>query len=264
MSEPNQLPVARLLAATLAMVLLTAAALALGLWQYGAWQAHRQQVTDSLTDADPVPLAKVIGPDDPFPGNAVGQPVQVSGTWLSQAGFLVSDRASTTGSGYWVVTPLLVHGQQSAIPVVRGWVAEPSEATASPSGQAALTGWLQPPEGDAAEPDPDPNDDIYPSLRVADLIQRIDADAYGAYVVAGDRPGWQPAENAGTGGLEPAQLAQRPEPGRFMAIRNLFYAGEWWLFGGFVIFVWLRYCRDEIRATQGAGESSASEPGAVG
>lgn len=240
-------PFGRLAAATLAMVVLTAAAVALGLWQYGAWNAHRTAVTDSLTDAAPEPLARVIGPDDPFPGDAIGQPVEVSGTWLGEGSFLVSERDGDQGRGLWVVTPLVVDGGESALPIVRGWIASAADAPANPSGAVSLTGWLQPPEGDAPEADPDPTDTVYPSLRVADLIQRLDRDAYGAYVVVGDRPGWAPAVNAGVDGLAPAELAQRPEPGRFLAIRNLFYAAEWWLFGGFVVFVWQRYCRDELR-----------------
>lgn len=246
------------------MVLLTAAAIALGLWQYGAWNAHRQAVTDSLTDADPVPLAEVIGPDDPFPGDATGQPVRIGGTWLTDSTFLVSERNGTSGSGFWVVTPLAVAETDAVLPVVRGWTASADSRPTAPTGEAMLTGWLQPPEGDAPEPDPDPSDDVYPSLRVADLIQRLDRDAYGAYVVAGQQPTWEAGLNDGTAGLQPAELSQRPEPGRFLAIRNLFYAAEWWLFGGFVIFVWQRYCRDELRAHRALTAPIDERPDAVG
>lgn len=280
------LPWGRLVAATAAMVVLASVAGALGRWQYGAWLAHREAAADTITTAQPVPLADLIGPDDPFPGNQTGHPVTVTGEWLPAATFFVSERRSSAARqteaadqadadggetadgrairGYWVVTPLVIDGA-SALPVVRGWLADPADAPAPPEGAATLTGWLQPPEGDAPEVDRDPTDDVVPSLRVADLINRIDRDSYGAYVVAGDRPGWPAASNAGTTGLSPAQLSERPQPGRFQAIRNIFYAAEWWLFAGFVVFVWQRYCRDEWRASrrpaQGPGAAEGQQVG---
>jgi hypothetical protein len=32
----------------------------------------------------------------------------------------------------------------------------------------------------------------------------------------------------------------------FTAARNLFYAIEWWIFGGFAVFIWVRWCRDSL------------------
>jgi hypothetical protein len=45
--------------------------------------------------------------------------------------------------------------------------------------------------------------------------------------------------------LEPADLDQLPEVGRFTALRNLLYAVEWWFFGAFAVFVWVRWLREE-------------------
>lgn len=259
----------RVSAATLAMVVLGGAAVWLGTWQYGAWQAHRQEVTDSLTDKPPVALTGLMGADDPFPGNETGQPVEVGGTWAPEATFFVSGRRRVSAAGertdgFWVVTPLLVaptrgagEAAAAALPVVRGWVADPADAPAPPEGAAEVTGWLQPPEGDAPEVDRDPTDDVFSALRVADLVQRMDRDAFGAYIVLGERPGWRAAVNAGKAGLQPAALEERPEPGRFLAIRNLFYAAEWWFFAGFVVFVWARFCRDEFAGPEVGPEGGA-------
>ena len=104
----------------------------------------------------------------------------------------------------------------------------------APSGDDELVGWLQPPEGTGAADD-DADDDIYPQLRTADLVQRVDGDLYGAYAVA-EEP---------TAGLEQADLEALPDAGRFTALRNLLYALEWWFFGGFALFIWWRYLRDE-------------------
>ncbi len=180
----------------------------------------------------------MIGADDPFPGDRVGQPVDVIGTWLPEATVLISDRDDEGRPGLWVVTPLTSGDpdapETAAIAVVRGWISEADAVPPAPTGAATVTGWLQPSEGSGVL-DEDPGDDVYPQLRVADLVQRVDGDLYGAYVVAQD----------GVDGLEPADLAALPEVGRFTALRNLLYAIEWWFFGAFAAFIWWRFVRDE-------------------
>src|SRR5262245_44712390 len=100
----------KLWGAHLLAVVLVGAALALGLWQYDAWQAHRDAEAVDLTHADPVPLEEVMGPDDPFPGNKIGQPVTVAGTWVPDGTVYVSGREHDGQDGYWVVTPVAVPG----------------------------------------------------------------------------------------------------------------------------------------------------------
>lgn len=229
---------------------LAAAALWLGQWQYDAWQTRRDLEAVDLTSQPPVPLTDVLGPDDPFPGTSVGQPVTVRGTWVPLGTVFVSGREQAGQSGFWVVTPLAVtEGPDPAVPVVRGWVADRADAPPAPQGPATVAGWLQPPEG-SGDLDPDPTDDVVPEVRVADLIQHVDQDLYGAFVVAADpatAASWSATtRNDGTQGLAPASLASVPEVGRFTALRNLLYALEWWLFGAFAVFVWVRHLRDEL------------------
>jgi cytochrome oxidase assembly protein ShyY1 len=224
-------------------VALVAAAVWLGTWQWDAWQARRDAEARDLTRGEPVALADVLGPDDPFPGDRIGQPVVLEGTWRDDATVFVE-----RPSGYWVVTPMTVGPGEAALPVVRGVADRPDAPPVQ--GRAELVGWLQPPEG-TGEPDPDPSDDVYPQLRVADLVQRVDVDLYGGYAVVADEvaPGDWPvgdrAVNAGTEALAQADLEELPESGRFTAARNLFYALEWWVFGAFAVFVWVRYLLDE-------------------
>src|SRR3954467_2938343 len=130
-----------------------------------------------------------------------------------------------------MVVPLAVGGTgRPALPIVVGWGGRPDGAPAPPTGSAELAGWLQPPEGTGAV-DADPNDDVLPQLRIADLVQHVDQDLYGAYVVA----------QHGVDGLPAADLAQLPDAGPFTAIRNLLYAIEWWFFGGFAVLIWWRW-----------------------
>lgn len=234
----------RLLGATALALVLTAIAGLLGWWQLEAWQDRRAAEARDLTQLDPVPLTGVMGPNDPFPGNDVGRPVTVEGTWLPHGSFYVSGREHDGRDGFWVVTPVAVGGpDDSAIPVVLGWT-ERADETVAPSGTATLTGWLQPPEGNRSF-DPDPTDDVVPQLRSADAIQRVDNDLYSAYVVS-----TEPIDD-----LEPASLDALPEVGTFTALRNLLYALEWWFFGAFAVFIWWRWLRDQ-QAIEAAGAAS--------
>jgi len=245
----------------LLVVVLVGVAVWLGGWQWDAWAAKRAAEARDLTRVEPVPLSDVLGPDDPFPGDRVGQPVLLEGTWLDEATvFVERDR------GYWVVTPLSVGPGGAALPVVRG-VADTPQAPPV-EGAAELVGWLQPPEG-TGETDPDPTDDVLPQLRVADVVQRLEVDLYGGYAIAADEvaPGAWPvgdrARNPGDDGLAQAHPEELPGSGRFTAARNLFYAIEWWVFGGFAAFVWVRYLLDERtpeRSRTGRSGTSGDDP----
>ena len=221
----------------LALVLVAAAA-TLGWWQVEAWQERRDAEARDLTQADPVPLVDVLGPDEAFPADSVGQPVTLSGTWLGEGTVFVSGREHDGDDGYWMVTPLALD-DEAAIPVVLGWVADPATSAAPDGAAGAVAGWLQPSEGTGAVDD-DPSDDVLPQLRSADLVQLVDRDLYGAYAVARD----------GIGGLPAADLAQLPEASRFTAVRNLLYGVEWWVFGGFAVFIWWRWVRDATRVPE--------------
>lgn len=264
--------VARLLAPRLwgvhllALVLVGAAAW-LGFWQVDAWQTRRAAEAVDLSLVAPEPLTEVIGPDEPFPGDRVGQPVVVAGTWLPDAGFSVSGRPGPEGvEGSWLVTPLLADDSESALLIVRGWTADAAAAPAPPTGPAELVAWLQPTDG-SAETDPDPDDDVLPAVRVADAQQRLEQDLYGAYgvvadeVAPGDWPAGDRATNPGTAGLSAAAPGDLPEAGRFTAVRNLLYGIEWWVFGLFAAFIWWRHLRD-VRDGWRAEEEADDRPAA--
>lgn len=258
----------------LALVLVTVALL-LAAWQIAAWDARRDAEARDLSRFEPVPIAGALGPDDPFPGDLVGQPVVLEGRWLADATVLVSGRESDGRDGSWVVTPLEVSSTGSALPVVRGWTADPDAAPAPPTGRAAMVAYLQPPEGRVIT-DEDPTDDVVPQLRTADLQQRVDVDLYGAYAVvpppqadaiaAGDWPHGAGATNDGTEGLEPATVEQLPPVGQSTALRNLLYGIEWVVFGGFAAFIWWQFVRDVRRAghEDAADPEQSTQPDAVG
>ena len=89
--------------AHLLAVVAVVAAVLLGGWQYDAWQERREVEARDLTRAEPVPLADAIGPDDPFPGDKVGQPVVVEGTLgagRDGAGLAAASTTAGTATGW--------------------------------------------------------------------------------------------------------------------------------------------------------------------
>ena len=231
----------------------------LGMWQWQTWDQHREAAARDLTALDPLPLAEALGPDDPFPGELVAQPVIVGGTWVPEGTVYVEGREQDGQTGVWAVTPLAIEGGDgAALLVVRGWAPTLDDAPPPPTGDAELVGWLQPPEG-TGEVDADPTDDVLPQLRIADAIQHVDQDLFGAYAVVADRasPGAWPvgerAVNPGTDGLEPVAPPEQPDAGPLTSARNLLYALEWWVFGGFALFLWWRFLADLRAGRHDAG-----------
>ncbi|MEI2715335.1 MAG: SURF1 family protein [Nocardioides sp.] len=216
-------------------IVATTFALGMGVWQYQSWEAKRDRETLDLTKTEAIPVLDAIGPDDPFPADQLGQPVTIKGTWLPDSTVYVE-----TEEGYWAATPIKVEGTESAIYVVRGTT---DQATGKPpTGETDLVGWLQPPQG-ARVSDDDPTDDVLPQLRIADAIQHVDGDLFGAYAVLDTA---REATNPGTDGLTQATLAEVPGAARTTGLRNIFYSAEWIIFAGFALFVWWRWMRDEV------------------
>lgn len=216
-------------------VLAVVAAAWLGIWQLHAWQAQREAATRDLTHARPVPLPTVLGPDDPLSGDDLGRPVTVEGTWLP------TEVTVRRPSGFWDVG-FLQTSTGSAIPVVLGWNTTPGLSTAPARPAGGVTGWLQPTQDVEAGAAP-PSGDVLAALRIADLVQRVDVDLYGAYLVADHSQG----QDVGWAGLRQAHLEQQPSAGSWAGLRNLFYAIEWWFFAGFAIVLWGKWIRDETR-----------------
>jgi hypothetical protein len=91
-------------------------------------------------------------------------------------------------------------------------------------------------------------------------VQHVDTDLYGGYVIAR-----VPTGAAVGDGLVPVTPAALPEPDAFTSLRNLFYAIEWVVFGGFALFLWWRWCRDEldrVAALDGGDPDGARHPDA--
>ena len=134
----------RMLALHVAAVLATLAAVLLGVWQYGAWQHGREDVAASRVDAAPKPLAAVMSSDEAFPGDAVGQPVRLSGRWLPRSTVYVADRELHGRNGVWAVTPVAVcGGSRVARRVARGGSQGGSASCGTAPAILVVRGWAR-------------------------------------------------------------------------------------------------------------------------
>lgn len=220
------------------MIVCVAIATGLGLWQYDAWQTRRDDAARDLSAEHPRDLGEVMTGDSPFPGRSLGRPVTFHGTWVGDNTY-ISGRYLDGKRGYWVVSVIRVDGSASAMPVVRGWTTSTGLSTAS--GSATVIGSLQATEG-SGPLDEDPHDDVIPVMRTASLVEKYDVDLYSGYVVATE-------VSTGSSGGEDLRLATPaavPGVSWSTGLRNLLYAIEWWVFGGFALLVWLRWCRDSL------------------
>jgi len=251
----------RMLGLHVLAVVVIGATVLLGRWQLHAWEHGRQDKAASLTNTAAQPLDAVLGPDAAFPGNAVGQPVTLQGRWLPQSSLVVTGRPLHGRTGVWAVTPVEVCARrcdtQPAILVVRGWAPSRDAVPPAPRGPVRVTGWLQPGEG-TGEADKNPADNVLPQLRIADAIQHVSQDLYGGYVIAKDVVSTSSTNGGGStdDGLEKVTPSSLPKPPSSTNLRNLLYALEWWVFGGFFVFLWQRWCRDEVaRVTEVPSEA---------
>lgn len=247
--DVSALPASRALAPRywgwhLLMVVAVVACVLLGRWQLGVWHGHRADNAASVTRDEPVALDDALGPDAAFPPSAIGRPVVVRGRWDPAHTVYVAPRTHDGRSGVWAVTPV-VTSNGSAVPVVRGWSPSVAQAPAAPQGAASLVGLLQPSE-ETSTSDQDTHDDVIPALDVTLLLPRAPYDLYSGYVVATDRSVPGGSASTGMAGLVAVTAAHLPGASASTALRNLLYAFQWWVFGGFAAFVWWRWVQEDV------------------
>ena len=76
-------------------------------------------------------------------------------------------------------------------------------------------------------------------MRIASVVQHVDADLYSGYVVSKD---------AGPTDWSRSPPSPCPKVSDVSHLRNLLYAFQWWIFGGFAVYIWYRWCRDQVEA----------------
>jgi cytochrome oxidase assembly protein ShyY1 len=223
----------------------------LGVWQLDRAQQRGAQAESRLVAAQqaaaPRAIGDVLAPQASFRSELVGRSVQVRGRYEAGGQLVVAGRVLAGRTGYLVLTPLRVTdaagragwaGPDPVLPVVRGWVADPAAAAdllTVPAGPVALTGYLQVSEGSGSGAAGGRTD----AISSAELVNSWAGPIYSGYLVLVQA---QPAQPAGIATLGP------PTPGgggSSWNIQNLAYTAQWWIFGAFALFLWVRLVRDE-------------------
>lgn len=234
----------------------------LGVWQLDraqqrgdlAAQHAAAEEAAELADEGPEGLGVLLPPQSTFPGDLVGRETWVEGQYDGSQQLLVAGRALDGRTGYLVLTPLRVSDDGTGgaswadlsgppvVPVVRGWVATPdAPGLQPPTGTVHVTGYVQAGESTGQGGLPEGQTD---SISAAALAGEWGGPIYSGYVVLSASDPQQDASIA---------LLPRPsiEGGDGLNLQNLFYALQWWIFGGFAVVLWLRLVRDEAHGRSG-------------
>jgi len=221
----------------------------MGTWQLGRFEDRVE--THEKAEARPDPGTRSPEPLDellPVSTETSGRPAVATGTYADQ--FLVPGRELDDRAGFYVLD-LLRTDSGKALPVVRGWLAGTpgsTEVPSAPAGEITVTGDLQ-----ASENSGTTGVDVSGGLpegqlgmiSAASLVNLVPYDVYDAWVTLPEPE----AGGEGSGGMKPVPAAAAQGSGLDLkAFQNLGYTGEWFVFGGFVLFMWFRLVRREAEA----------------
>jgi cytochrome oxidase assembly protein ShyY1 len=227
-----------------ALIVVLVAFTFLGLWQLSVARddAAREAIAMAPSQT-PVALDQVLTPHTPFPAEASGRPVRVTGRYDASGQVLVAGRRLDDVPGWWVVTPLVVDGSEGRIAVLRGFVQSGSGTGPAPSsaGPVSVVGTLAPGESPASAGSlPDGQ---LGSVDLARLVNRWPGEIYNAFVfVTSETPDVSPG----------VQRVPPPPIPTGLTWRNAAYAVQWWVFGLFAVYMWWRMVRDDYRRTEAA------------
>jgi cytochrome oxidase assembly protein ShyY1 len=251
----------RMLGLLLVFLVIAAVCARLGVWQLDR-AVQRAEINEAARvaqqeQAPATPLGEVLAPRQTFPGDLVGTKVRVTGRFDGET-LLVPGRAGPTGEvGYLVLDRFRVTddgapsspasqpdpdaaaaepgvgGALGVLPVVRGWVAEPSAPPPAP-GDVTVQGFLQ--AGESFERADLPEGQLA-AIAPGQLVNLWGGPLYTGYLVVSD------PVDIGVERLPPPTI-----PGGGLNLQNLAYALQWWIFGGFAVLLWSRLVRDEARA----------------
>ncbi|MFI8517711.1 SURF1 family protein [Streptomyces sp. NPDC085481] len=216
----------------------------MGTWQLGKFEDRVDSHQKAEQRPDPAtvrtePLDALL----PVDQETSGRIASASGRYGEQ--FLVPDRALDGRSGAYVLTLLKTDGGK-ALPVVRGWLPTGATAPAPPSGEVTVVGALQASENPGSKGVRTAGglpEGQLGMISAASLVNVVSDDVYDAWVTLTDSPA----------GLTPVPAAAAAGTSLDMkAFQNLGYTAEWFVFAGFVVFMWFRLVRREAEASRDA------------
>ncbi len=236
--------------------------LVMGSWQLSRFETRvdthqeQQEKQDGQDRAGDAAAGRPMGELLPVTQETTGDPATVTGRYGPQ--LLVPDRDLDGETGFYVLTLLRTDdpvgvdgaaGARTSVPVLRGWLpgeADPAKAPEPPAGEVTVTGALQASEH-RASPGVHTGGGLprgqVGMISAATLVNVVDDQVSPAWLTlltadAGMRP--VPAEVPEGSGLD------------LKAFQNLGYTAQWFVFAGFVIFMWYRLFRREAEVARDA------------
>lgn len=214
----------------------------MGSWQLSRFEDRMQDHRTATERIDPAdraparPLARLL----PVDKETSGELATVTGRYGEQ--LLVPNREVDGRSGFYVLT-LLRTDDGKALPVVRGWLpgtADPVRAPAAPTGEVTVTGSLQASETPGSNGVPVQGGlpaGQTSAISAAALVNLVPDELYDAWITLG---------KADSGMKAVPATAPQDTGLDLKAFQNLGYTGEWFVFAGFVVFMWFRLLRREV------------------
>jgi len=217
----------------------------MGLWQLGIYDSRQDHERADRQTVPRVDLVGLWGADEPFEGRLDHRPVRVEGRFAAASEQVwVTGRELEGRSGAWLVAPVRVRGSDASLLVVRGWASKVGELPTVPEGDLTFDAVLMPGEG-TGEPFDSENRTLG-SLSVPALTNVVAGDLFSGYAIG--------TSDSVTGGLT---QVEPPDPGVSwtVGLRNLAYALQWWVFGGFALFMWWRMATENVAARRAEAEA---------
>ncbi|MFE2534489.1 SURF1 family protein [Streptomyces sp. NPDC059371] len=220
----------------------------MGSWQLGRFEDRVQdhRTADAAVSSARTEAARPLASMLPVTTETSGRRTTATGRYGKQ--LLVPGRELDGRSGYYALAMLRVDGGR-ALPVVRGWLpgtADAAKAPAPPTGEVTVTGSLQ------ASESPGSNGvsavgglpaGQTAAISSASLVNLVPYTLYDAWITL-DKA------DAGMKAVPPSAPANTGLD--LKAFQNLGYTGEWFVFAGFVVFMWFRLLRRETEFARDA------------
>ncbi|WP_406443524.1 SURF1 family protein [Streptomyces sp. NBC_01613] len=227
----------------------------MGSWQLSRFEDRVQADRDATAQVTTDRHEKARPLRELLPVNQATSGRQATATGRYGKQLLVPDRDLDGRNGYYVLTLLRTDGGK-ALPVVRGWLpgsADAAKAPAAPTGEVTVTGALQ-----ASETPGDNGVSAQGGLPTgqtaaissASLVNLVPYDVY---------DGWITLDKAEAGMTAVPATAPADSGLDLKAFQNLGYTGEWFVFAGFVVFMWFRLLRREVEFARDAEMGLAPE-----
>ncbi|MDI3420376.1 SURF1 family protein [Streptomyces luteolus] len=220
----------------------------MGSWQLGRFEdrveSHQaaEKRSDEAGEGAARPLTELL----PVDKETSGERATATGRWDRQ--LLVPERQLDGKRGYYVLGLLRTDGGK-ALPVVRGWMpgeAGKAKAPELPSGEVTVTGALQASENsgtDGVHKEGGLPEGQLGMISAASLVNLVPYEVYDA---------WVTVDRAADGMTPVPPLAPQGSGLDLKAFQNLGYTGEWFIFAGFVLFMWFRLFRREVEFAKDA------------